>query len=195
MAPGLYAVDGQPAPVGAYADEPLVAAALAGDLTLGSTGPLFGAQLSVEGERWGFLTSYTAAFAPIVGTPEYDVLHLVLGHLTYAIIASERVRVRAEVGVHVAAAPLVSFVAPGAGLSAALGLAGPLGLEARVFANIWPYTQLDARAGLTLSLGGIGLGAGVRALYLNDNGVLGAVNADNTSDTFVGPYLTFAVAM
>jgi hypothetical protein len=189
-------MDGQPAPVGSYSsDDPMVVGALAGDLTFGSIGPLLGVQLSLEGERLGVLATYTAAFASIAGTREFDVLHLMLGHLTYAFIASERVRVRGEVGVHIAAAPLATFLAPGAGVSAAFGLAGPLGLEARLFGNIWPYTQLDARAGLTLSLGAIGLGAGMRALYLNDNGVLGAANADDTSDTFLGPYLTFALAM
>lgn len=189
------AADGQPAPSRMYDDEPMIAAALAGDLTVGSTGPLLGAQLSIEGERLGVLFGYTAAFAPIAGTPDYDTLHLLLGHLTYAFIASERIRVRGELGVHVANAPLVTFLAPGAGVSAALGLAGPLGLEARLFGNIWPYTQVDARAGLTISLGSVGLGAGVRALYLNDKGVLGEVNEGDTSDQFIGPYLTLAVAL
>jgi hypothetical protein len=188
-------VDGQPGPSQIYAEERTVATALAGDLTVSSTGPLLGLQLSIEGERLGVLFGYTAAFAPIAGTPQFDTLHLMLGHLTYAIIASERVRVRGEVGLHVADAPLVTFVAPGAGLSAAFGLVGPLGIEARVFGNVWPYTQWDARAGLTLTLGPAGLGAGVRGLYLNDNGVLGAVNAQDTSDRFLGPYLTVAIAL
>jgi hypothetical protein len=188
-------VDGQPAPTGVYEDAPVAVAALAGDLTVGTTGPLLGLQLSIEGERLGVLFGYTAAFAPIAGTPQFDTLHLLLGHLTYAFIKSERIRVRGEIGLHIADAPLVTFVAPGAGLSAAFGLAGPLGLEARVFGNAWPYTQLDARAGLTLTLGSIGLGAGVRALYWSDNGVLGSVNEQDTSDKFIGPYLTLAVAL
>lgn len=186
---------GQPASSARYEDERMVAAAIAGDLTVGTTGPLLGAQLSIEGERMGMLFGYTAAFAPIAGTPQFDTLHLLLGHFTYAFIASERVRVRGEVGLHIADAPLVTFVAPGAGLSAAFGLAGPLGLEARLFGNAWPYTQLDARAGLTLTLGGVGIGAGVRALYLNDNGVLGRVNEENTSDKFIGPYMTLAIPL
>jgi len=188
-------VDGQPAPAGSYADDRMVAAAIAGDLTIGTTGPLLGAQLSIEGERMGVLFSYTAAFAPIAGTPQFDTLHLFVGHFTYAFIASERLRVRGELGVHIADAPLVTFAAPGAGLSAAFGIVGPLGLEARVFGNAFPYTQVDARAGLTLTLGAMGLGAGVRALYLNDNGVLGPVNEEDTSDKFIGPYVTLALAM
>jgi hypothetical protein len=194
--PAPLIVDGAPPPRMNYgSDEPMVAGALAGDLTVGTPGPLLGVQLSVEGERLGLLLGYTAAFAPIADTGGSDTLHLLLAHITYAFLATERVRLRAELGGHFAAAPLVAFAAPGAGLSAAVGLAGPLGLEARAFGNIWPYTQLDARAGLTLSLGDVGLGAGIRGLYLNDNGVLGAVNAGDTSDSFWGPYVTLAFAL
>lgn len=179
-----------------YADEPpTAAAALAGDFTLGGAGPLLGLQLSIEGETLGILLAYTAAFAPIDDTGQFDTLHLATGHLTFALLSGARGRLRGEVGVHIAAAPEVSFVAPGAGVSAVVGLFGPLGMEARVFGNVWPYTQLDARAGLSLSLGGVGLGAGVRALYLNDNGVLGEVNAGDTDDLFIGPYATLAVAL
>ena len=195
--PQPLVADGRPlaAPPPAYADDFAVASALAGDFTAGSSGPLLGVQLSIEGERLGALFGYTAAFARIAGTPEFDTLHLLLAHLTYAVVTSERARVRAELGLHVADAPLATFVAPGVGLSAVFGLAGPLAFEARVFGNAWPYTQLDARAGLALSLGSMGLGAGVRALYLNDNGALGAANAEDTSDTFIGPYVTLAVAL
>ncbi|HET8936668.1 MAG TPA: hypothetical protein VFN67_24665 [Polyangiales bacterium] len=195
VTPPPVIVDGEPAPLLSYSDEPAVAGALAGDLTTATPGPLLGLQLSIEGERLGLLLGYTAAFAPIAGTGEADLLHLALVHMTYAFLATERVRVRAEIGAHLAAAPLATFVAPGAGVSAAVGLAGPLGLEARAFGNVWPYTQLDARAGLTLSLGGVGLGAGIRGLYLNDNGALGDVNEGDTSDTFWGPYFTLAFAI
>jgi hypothetical protein len=195
VTPAPVIVDGEPAPRLTYQDEPPVAGALAADLTTATPGPLLGVQLSIEGERLGFLLGYTAAFAPIAGTGEADTLHLALAHLTFAFLATERVRLRAELGGHLAVAPLATFVAPGAGLSAAIGLAGPLGMEARAFGNLWPYTQLDARAGLTLSLGGVGLGAGVRGLYLNDNGALGEVNEGDTSDAFWGPYFTLAFAL
>jgi hypothetical protein len=36
---------------------------------------------------------------------------------------------------------------------------------------------------------------GMRALYLNDNGVLGAANADDTDDFMFGPSVLIAVAM
>lgn len=192
--PALVAVDTRP--TGAvYVDEPSVAAALAGDFTLGGIGPLLGLQLSIEGERLGLLLGYTAAFAPIDDTGTFDTLHLATGHLMLAILSGTRGRLRGEVGVHVASAPEITFVAPGAGVSGVLGLWGPLGIEARVFGNVWPFTQVDARAGLALSFAGVGIAAGVRSLYLNDNGALGAVNAGDTDDLFWGPYATLAFAL
>ena len=192
--PGVI-VDGQPSAAEPYSTDSAVAVAVAGEVMASSAGPLLGAQLSVEGETLGFVLGYTAAFPPIGGTNEADTLHLAIAHMTFALWASERGRLRGEVGVHLAAAPLATFVAPGAGLSAAFGIVGPLGIEARVYGNAWPYTQVDARAGLALSFGGVGLGAGIRALYLNDNGALGDVNAGSTSDIFWGPYATLAVAL
>ena len=196
LAPPAVIVDGQPiAAEEQYPSGPAVAVAVAGDVTSSAAGPLLGAQLSVEGQTLGFVLAYTAAFPPIGGTTDTDTLHLAAAHMTFALWSGDRGRLRGEVGVHLAAAPLATFVAPGVGLSAAFGLVGPLGVEARVYANAWPYTQLDSRAGLALSFGGIGLGAGIRALYLNDNGALGDANAGNTSDTFVGPYATLAIAL
>jgi hypothetical protein len=172
-----------------------VASSLAGDLTIGGRGFLLGTQLAFEGERLGFLLGYTAAFAPIAGTPDYDTLHLAHAHLTFALLTGARGRLRLEVGPHLAAAPEVTFVAPGVGLSGVLALIGPMGLEGRVLANVWPYTQLDARAGLAFSAGAVGVSFGVRGVYLNDQGVLGAANAGDTSDSFFGPYINVGIAL
>lgn len=174
---------------------PVAVAALAGDLTIAGSGPLLGAQLSIEGERLGFVFAYTAALAAIPGTQDFDALHLAQGHLTYALLTGERGRLRAELGAHLAVAPEMTFLAPGGGLSAALGLVGPLGVEARIYGNFWPYTQIDARAGLTLASHSVGFSAGARALYLNDNGRLGEANADDTDDLFFGPYVSLALAL
>jgi hypothetical protein len=174
---------------------PRIATSLAGELTFGGHGFMLGTQLAWEGERLGFLLGYTAAFAPIAYTPDYDTIHLPLAHLTYALLSGERGRLRVEAGLHAAVAPEVTFVAPGLGFSGVLGLIGPLGLEARVFGNFWPYTQIDARGGLALNAGVLGVSFGMRALYLNDQGVLGAVNAGDTSDSFYGPYVNLGVAL
>lgn len=190
-------VDAVPPGAEGYYQEPppRVASALAGDLTFGGRGFMLGTQLSWEGRRLGFLLGYTAAFAPVAGTPEYDTIHLPLAHLTYAVLSGERGRLRVEAGLHAAVAPEVMFMAPGLGVSGVLALAGPLGLEGRVFGNFWPYTQIDARAGLALGFGALGLSIGMRALYLNDQGALGEVNAGDTSDSFYGPYVNLAVAL
>jgi hypothetical protein len=185
-----------PPPVGPYEEtQPLTVQSLGGDVMVGAGGALLGALLAVEGRRFGFVFNYTAAFAPVPQSDAYDTIHLMQGHVTYALLAGERGRLRAELGLHAAFAPAVTFFAPGAGVSGALGLVGPLGLEARVYANVWPYTQLDARAGFSLGNDVAGVSLGARALYLNDNGVLGAVNADDTDDLFYGPYLAVAFAL
>jgi hypothetical protein len=158
-------------------------------------GNVFGAQVSFEGERFGLVLNYSAAFLPIAGTTDHDTLHMGQARVTYALLALEGARLRAEAGLHLAAAPEVTFFAPGLGVSAAVHLVGPLGWEARVYGNAWPYTQLDMRTGLTLSDQSFGMSLGMRALYLNDNGVLGAVNADDTDDFMFGPSVLIAVAM
>ena len=190
-------VDAPPAAADGYdpTPRPRVATALAGELTFGGRGFLLGTQLSWEGERLGFLLNYTAAFAPIADTPDYDTIHLALAHFTYALVSGERGRLRAEAGLHVAVATEVTFMAPGLGVSGVLGLVESFGLEARVFGNFWPYTQLDARAGLAFGTGAFGLSFGLRAVYLNDQGVLGALNAGDTSDSFYGPYVNVAIAL
>jgi len=174
---------------------PAIASTLGADLTLGGRGYLLGTQLAWEGARLGFALGYTAAFAPIAGTADYDTIHLAHAHLMIALLRGERGRLRAELGPHIAAAPEVTFIAPGLGVSGFLALAGPLGLEGRVFGNVWPYTQLDARAGFALTADVIGVSFGMRAVYLNDQGVLGAVNAGDTSDSFYGPYVNLGIAL
>jgi hypothetical protein len=64
-----------------------------------------------------------------------------------------------------------------------------------VFGNVYPYTELDARLGLVWSGSVASVLGGVRALYLNDNGALGAANAGDTSDFFVGPFIGLALAL
>jgi hypothetical protein len=51
------------------------------------------------------------------------------------------------------------------------------------------------RSGLTLSNRTVGMSLGARAVYLNDQGVLGAVNADDTDDFAAGPYLALAILL
>jgi hypothetical protein len=179
---------------------PSIVSAIAGDATLADHGSMLGVQASFEGSRFGFIGAYTGVLTPseerdVYGNSTVDVLHLAQARLTYALVSGERGRLRAELGAHLAVAPDVTFMAPGVGLSGVLGLAGPLGIEARVFGNAWPYSQIDARAGLTLASAAIGVSFGYRVLYLNDHGVLGPANAGATSDFYRGPYVSLALAL
>jgi hypothetical protein len=179
---------------------PSVVSAVAGDLTLAGTSTMLGALASFEGSRFGFVGAYTGVLSPSQDSNPYgnnsvDVLHLAQARLSYALISGERGRLRAELGAHLAVAPDVTFLAPGVGLSGVLGLGGPFGIEARVFGNAWPYSQIDARAGFTVASAKVGLSVGYRTLYLNDHGVLGNANAGATSDFYRGPYVSLAFAL
>lgn len=169
---------------------------LDGDATFAGSTSMLGAHAAFEGQRVGVSLGYTGVISPTTdGSAGVDVFHLAQAHLTYALVSSPRGRIRAEIGAHMAAAPDVTFVAPGVGMSASLRLYRGWGMETRVFGNVFPYTELDARLGVVWSGSVASILGGVRALYLNDNGVLGAANAGDTSDFFVGPYIGLALAL
>jgi hypothetical protein len=174
----------------------LVSTMLDGDATFAGGSSMLGARALLEGQRFGVSLAYTGVLSPATdGSGGIDVFHLAQAHLTYALVTTPRGRVRAEIGAHLASAPDVTFLAPGFGISAALRLFGGFGMETRVFGNVYPFTELDARAGLVWSGSVVSVLGGVRALYLNDNGALGATNAGDTSDFFVGPYVGLALAL
>jgi hypothetical protein len=175
---------------------PSILSTLDVDVTLAQGGRLLGARALTEGRRMGASIGYTGVFSPATdGGDGIDVFHLAQVRLTYALLSGERGRLRAELGAHFAAAPDVTFLAPGLGFSGALGLGAGFGLEARLFGNFWPYTQIDASCGLLWATHTVAVLAGVRALYLNDNGALGDANAGETSDLFFGPYAGLAFAI
>ena len=164
------------------------------DATAAQSGGLLGLRFAVE-EGVGVAFDYTLALAPIEGSSQLDSIHLLHLRMLWVLVAGPGGRLRVEAGGHLARAPLVTLFAPGLGLSGEVTLGGPIGLEARAQGSLWPYTEVDVRAGLTLGSRGFCLSLGGRALYLNDNGVLGAVNADDTDDFFAGPYLGLAVLL
>jgi hypothetical protein len=71
-------------------------------------------------------------------------------------------------------------------VSLAAGFGGNLGFEATARASLIPHTQVELSAGLSYALGPVGLRAGWRRMYLNDNGLVDGVAHD---DLFQGPYL------
>jgi hypothetical protein len=178
----------------AYADsepqQPTAAVTLDADLGLSNAAVTVGVHAFAEGERHGISLGYTGLFR----TDAHEEIHLAQGHFSYALISGLRGRLRAELGLHLAFAPDVTFVAPGGGVSGVVELGGGFGLEGRLYGNFWPYTQLDARGGVVWAQHSLAVLLGARALYLDDKGALGAANAGATSDFFFGPYLGFALA-
>jgi hypothetical protein len=171
-----------------------VAANLAFDVGWLNAGPALGVHTYLEGYRAGVALGYTGIFRTDSLAGSDEQIHLVSAHLTYALLTSEHGRLRAELGLHIAGAPDVTFVAPGVGVSGVVELVGGFGLEARCYANVWPYTQFDTHAGFVWADRNFAVLWGGRAIYLDDNGVLGAANAGATSDFFFGPYVGFALA-
>jgi hypothetical protein len=184
-----------PEPSGEHEDGNKSMAVWTNEGMLSSNGGLLGTRLLLEGQPLGVSLAGSALFLPIEGSQDHDAVFLGQVRMTFLLAASPLGRLRAEAGAHVAAAPLVSFVAPGVGLSGTIHLSGPWGLELRAHGNLWPYTELDVRSGLTVSVDTVGVSVGARALYLNDKGVLGAVNADDTDDFVAGPYVALAILL
>lgn len=162
-------------------------------LRLGANGAALGhgagldAFIGVEGQQWGVDARALALILPTddgsVGT---DSITLTNMHLTLAVLAREKARLRIEGGFSSAHAPDLTVVGPSMALSFEACLVGPLDLEMRAQGTPYPYRQLDAHAGLAVHLNTLVLRGGVRTLFLDDNGLVdGVVN----QEAFSGPYL------
>lgn len=149
--------------------------------------------LGLEGYRFGVDGRLTALGLPTDdGTSGSDAIALWEGHLTWALVALERARLRAEVGVSAANAPDVSFVGFSMGASFEACVVGPLDLEARMQLTPFPYRQIDASAALALHLGAVVLRGGYRGMMLDDAGLVdGIVHRDLFSGPYFGLGLTF----
>ena len=167
-------------------------------MRLGANGAALGngagldAFIGVEGQQWGVDARALALILPtddgLVGT---DTLTLTNMHLTVAVLAREKARLRVEGGFSSAHAPDLTVVGPSMALSFEACLVGPLDLEMRAQGTPYPYRQLDAHAGLAVHLDTLVLRGGVRTLFLDDNGLVdGVVN----QEAFSGPYLGLGFA-
>ncbi|WP_223641384.1 hypothetical protein [Corallococcus sp. EGB] len=167
--------DVQPLEVRAGLNVGAMGGGLAGDAFLG-----------IEGESLGIAVQGTQLVLPTDdGSYGSDDLRLATLHITWAPVATERVRWRLEGGVSTAQAPDVFFVGPSLATSLEATVAGPVDLEARVQGTAGLYRQLDASAGLALHLGALVVRGGVRSLVLDDQG---RVDGIRHVDSFVGPY-------
>ncbi|SET96550.1 hypothetical protein [Stigmatella erecta] len=143
--------------------------------------------LAIEAQRMGLDGRLMLMSLPTDdGTSGTDELSVGTVHLTYALVAHERLRLRLEGGLGFATAPDMAAVGPSFGLTLDACLLGPFDLELRAQVTPFPYQQLDAQAGLALHLNVLVLRAGWRGLYLDDAGFVDGVSHQ---DTLTGPYL------
>jgi hypothetical protein len=148
--------------------------------------------LGVEGARAGIDARATGLLMPTDdGTQGTDTINLMSFHLTYALLAQERARLRVEGGLSSAHAPDLTIIGPSLGLSFEACLSSSLDLELRAQATPYPHRQLDAQAGLALHLNSLVVRSGWRGLYLNDMGLVDDVVHE---DAFGGPYVGLGFA-
>lgn len=162
-------------------------------LRLGAEGSLMGPgsgvnlSLGIEGERMGVDGRLMMIGLPTEdGLPGTDDITLMSAHLTYALVAQDRMRLRLESGLSLANAPDMTAAGPSIALSFEACLAGPLDVELRAQATPFPYRQLDAQAGLALHLHALVMRGGWRGIFLDDAGLVDGVVHQ---DAFGGPYL------
>jgi hypothetical protein len=157
-----------------------------------SPGYTAGLTLAIEGERLGLnLSAMNIGVAANDGSGGIDNLQNLSAYVSYAVLAGPQGKLRVEGGLSTYFAPDVVMIAPALALSGTVALVGPVAAEASVRAAVFPFIQVDARAGLVVGLGRVGVRAGWRHLYLNDRGVLG--QGENV-DIFSGPYVGIGIA-
>ncbi|MDY7230055.1 hypothetical protein [Hyalangium rubrum] len=147
--------------------------------------------LAVEGERLGLDGRVTGLSLPTDdGTEGTDGITVAGAHLTYALVAAQRLHWRVEAGISTARAPSLIVTGPSLGTSFDARLVHALDFESRVQVTPLPYRQLDAQAGLAWKPYPWVLRAGWRALVLDDAGLVdGVVHRD----VFNGPYFGVGV--
>lgn len=188
--PSTTVVNAAPASATQTDAQPVKASLSGGLLLFGAASGGGGAGIDLgmmfEGERLGVAGTFSGlAISADDGSGGTDSIKLLNGFMTYSMISRPEGRLRVEGGVMSAFAPDLIVAGPALGFSGAMGLFGPVGLDASVRMTAFPYRQVDAQAGLTLGIGPLGLRAGMRSIYLNDAGLLGG---EPNTDTFVGPY-------
>jgi hypothetical protein len=154
-------------------------------------GLTLGLAAAVEGEAWGIAVTAQNIAVRAKDEPGLDMLQQANAHLTYAFVRDEHLRLRFELGGQSVFAPSARFFGFGGGLSGSLWVAGPLVLEASAIGTVYPFWQIDGRAGLALGFGPVGIRGGWRVQVLNDRGLVDGVVHE---DTFSGPYLGLSVA-
>lgn len=141
---------------------------------------------TLEIDRWSVaLSAQHLSVAADDGTNGDDTMQQMGGRIGYALLIGPRGRLRAELGADLIFAADVTLLAPTAGFSGTVWIAGPLALEGSVSGAVFPFWELDGRAGLVIGMGPLGFRLGWRTQLLDDQGVVdGVVHRD----IFMGPY-------
>jgi hypothetical protein len=147
--------------------------------------------LTFEGEQMGLDGRVLGMALPTDdGSEGSDGITVAGVHLTYALVAQDRVRWRVEGGVTTARAPDIAFVGPSVATSFDARLVPTLDFESRLQITPFPYRQIDAQAGLSYEPYPWAIRAGWRALMLDDAGLVDGVTH---RDYFNGPFISFGL--
>lgn len=150
-------------------------------------GATIGLLSSFEGERWGVSLSASDIIVKADdGSGGIDHIGDFTAHLTFAFLTGQYGRLRLEAGADAFFAPSIIMVGPTIGMSGVVWFGGPVGAEGSVNVTPWPFTQIDARAGLIVGVENWGFRGGWRVQALNDRGLVDGIPH---GDVFNGPYL------
>ena len=189
--PGIIVTDAQPTLE--PANIRVTANAELGALLIrGASGVTLGVNGTFEGERFGVvLNGQSIIVGADDGSDETDAIHQFTGKLTFAFLTGRYGRLRAEIGTDVIFAADAAFIGASLGVSGQVWIADSLAFEAGAWGTVYPFWQLDGRAGLVYGMGPVGLKLGIRAQMLDDRGL---VDGQIHRDFFVGPYAGVGVA-
>ncbi|HUM11970.1 MAG TPA: hypothetical protein VLT82_13575 [Myxococcaceae bacterium] len=157
-----------------------------------SKGSAFGLGLGVEGEHLGVLAQWNGFYLDSLTGPGTDNINLVHLHATYAVLSGPQGRLRLHLGGSGAFAPDLSRIGPSIGVSTALGLIGPLGIEGQVSYTPTPFVEFDAFAGVSVGWDHLALRGGYHWTYLDDRGLVDGVPH---TERYQGPWIGIGVAL
>ncbi len=155
-------------------------------------GFVMGLNAMFEGERLGVVVNGQAIMVGADdGSNDTDALQQLTGKLTFAFLTGRYGRLRAELGGDVIWAPDMIVIGASLGLSGTVWLVDALAFEGSLWGTVYPFWQIDGRAGLVYGLGPVGFRLGFRAQMLDDRGL---VDGQIHRDFFIGPYAGVGVA-
>ncbi|MGV3620579.1 MAG: hypothetical protein ACO1OB_07165 [Archangium sp.] len=190
--PGVIVTDDRPAALEPANLRVTANAEMGALLIRGATGITLGVNGTFEGERFGVvLNGQSIIVGADDGSDDTDAIHQFTGKLTFAFLTGRYGRLRAELGTDIIFAADAAFIGASLGVSGQVWLMDSLAFEAGAWGTVYPFWQLDGRAGLVYGIGPVGLKVGIRAQMLDDRGL---VDGQIHRDFFVGPYAGIGVA-